>query len=191
MAGIPACLLHRIGLRQKRKGWFGLGGRASICPEAAPTNSPRGLPLSSVREIMRGLLAGVAYLHSQGVVHRDVKPENVMLDHAHGVKLAGFSCGELCIFIACGSLRSLGGPLGFLGGPLAPWGPIRVPWGPLKDPTRPSDPERISGLACHLYHLPASNCFPAHGQSARSKSPCPAASSCRVSRVSVASLAAW
>lgn len=46
---------------------------------------------------MQGLLAAVAHLHSQGVVHRDVKPENMLMDHTQAVKLSGFSCGRLMI----------------------------------------------------------------------------------------------
>lgn len=38
---------------------------------------PNGLPLEEVRQWMRGLLAGVEFLHDRGIVHRDLKPANV------------------------------------------------------------------------------------------------------------------
>ena len=43
-------------------------------------NSMRGLPVKHVKRIARQLLESLAYLHSQGVIHTDVKPDNILLD---------------------------------------------------------------------------------------------------------------
>jgi serine/threonine protein kinase len=50
---------------------------------------PRGLPLDLVLVVLRGLLNGIAAAHAGGVVHRDLKPGNILLD------LAGRSLNEL------------------------------------------------------------------------------------------------
>jgi hypothetical protein len=42
--------------------------------------SPNGLPLAQVDYWLRGIAAGVAYLHDHGIVHRDLKPGNVFDD---------------------------------------------------------------------------------------------------------------
>jgi eukaryotic-like serine/threonine-protein kinase len=39
----------------------------------------RGLPLSTVTEVVRQVAGGLAELHSMGIVHRDLKPENVLV----------------------------------------------------------------------------------------------------------------
>jgi len=41
---------------------------------------PEGLPPHEVRDWLKGLVDGVAYLHDHGIVHRDLKPANVFLE---------------------------------------------------------------------------------------------------------------
>ena len=48
--------------------------------EDAIERHPEGMPVEQVVRWMRGIGAGVAYLHNHGIVHRDLKPGNVFLD---------------------------------------------------------------------------------------------------------------
>ncbi|KAF8072824.1 CDKF-1 [Scenedesmus sp. PABB004] len=48
------------------------------------------LPPSVVKALLRGLLRGLAAVHARGLVHRDVKPANLLITHAGEVKLADF-----------------------------------------------------------------------------------------------------
>lgn len=63
----------------------------------------RGLPLKVVREVLRGVLEGLAVAHAAGVLHRDLKPGNVLLDldgaaleqvTADQVKVSDFGLGS-------------------------------------------------------------------------------------------------
>lgn len=49
-----------------------------------------GLPLREVRTIARGVAAALAAAHAAGVIHRDLKPDNIVLTHTAGVKVLDF-----------------------------------------------------------------------------------------------------
>ncbi len=59
--------------------------------------SPGGMPIDQVLWWMRGMCAGVAYLHDHGIVHRDLKPGNIFSDEGT-VKIGDYGLAK---FISC------------------------------------------------------------------------------------------
>jgi serine/threonine protein kinase len=59
--------------------------------------NPNGLPLDQVHFWLRGIVAGVAYLHDHGIVHRDLKPGNIFEDSGY-VKIGDYGLSK---FISC------------------------------------------------------------------------------------------
>ena len=56
------------------------------------------IPWPEAIEIMRGVLAGLRHAHERGVVHRDIKPDNIFLAHKDGevvVKILDFGIAKL------------------------------------------------------------------------------------------------
>lgn len=61
------------------------------------------LPLDMLISIALDVARGMEYIHSQGVIHRDMKPENILFDHNFCVKIADF--GVACEEAYCDELE--------------------------------------------------------------------------------------
>ncbi len=48
------------------------------------------IPYKKVMNIMEQILSGIAYAHSRGVIHRDIKPHNLLIDEKDHVKITDF-----------------------------------------------------------------------------------------------------
>lgn len=62
------------------------------------------LPEHAVRRVFVQLVAALAHCHARGVAHRDVKPQNILLDGDGNVKLADFGFAALDVVPDSGGL---------------------------------------------------------------------------------------
>lgn len=53
-------------------------------------NNINGVPLHLIRSYLYQLLKSLRYLHKNGIIHRDVKPENLLVDKDGVLKLCDF-----------------------------------------------------------------------------------------------------
>lgn len=59
------------------------------------TKPGKKLDLADVKSFMKQMLCGLQYMHSRSVVHRDLKPQNVLLSLNKDVKLADFGLARV------------------------------------------------------------------------------------------------
>ena len=52
------------------------------------------LPEITVRAYIRQILKGLEYLHNNGIIHRDLKSENILLDSNGKLKVCDFGCSK-------------------------------------------------------------------------------------------------
>lgn len=47
------------------------------------------------RHIFKQIVYGLGYVHSKGIIHRDVKLENILMDSKGNIKLSGFGISKI------------------------------------------------------------------------------------------------
>jgi serine/threonine protein kinase len=63
----------------------------TLYDEISSHQSSGGVPVLSIKKYIHQILQGVSFCHAHGVMHRDLKPQNVLIDSHGCIKLSSFS----------------------------------------------------------------------------------------------------
>ncbi|EAW24903.1 cyclin-dependent kinase [Aspergillus fischeri NRRL 181] len=66
------------------------GGRGRTLPDRSMMSANLGLDGAMVKKFMAQLVEGVRYCHSHRILHRDLKPQNLLIDREGNLKLGDF-----------------------------------------------------------------------------------------------------
>ncbi|KAI5480502.1 cell division control protein Cdc2 [Pseudohyphozyma bogoriensis] len=67
-----------------------MNGNASSASVKGKGRARRGLPPDLVAKLLSQLLLGLGHLHSRRILHRDLKPQNLLIDKSGNLKIADF-----------------------------------------------------------------------------------------------------
>lgn len=84
--------------------------RDYICGDKKFSNKQLDSQMPPEVEALRQMTRGLAYIHAQDVVHRDVKPENVLISDKFVLKISDFGCCKPTA--PDGSMSATSGPKG-------------------------------------------------------------------------------
>ena len=58
-------------------------------------NTIEGLPLDQIKNVLLQLLKGLKYCHENGLMHRNLKPHNILIQNNGDVKISDFTLSRI------------------------------------------------------------------------------------------------
>lgn len=55
--------------------------------ESYDTESNEIIPIGLIKQILKQMLTGLAYIHLEGILHRDIKPQNVLINYTSNISV--------------------------------------------------------------------------------------------------------